>query len=93
MATAGGQDFYLGADGGYGIPRDSWIGWEMRKHFDMLLKKYGSSMLLPIYLESGVFNFYLRKKDIMVKGKVESKEEASKEDLSGNGSRQVRLLP
>ena len=91
MATAGNQDFYIGADGGYGIPKDSWIGWEMRKHFDMLLNKYGTSALLPIYLENGVFNFYLKKTDIAIKKGTNQKQDLK--SLSGNGSRQERSPP
>ena len=64
MTTSGGQDLYLGHDGGYAVPRDSAIGIALREHFDKLLRRHGDSELLPIYLEQGVFNFYLEKLEI-----------------------------
>ena len=66
MAVRGGMDFYLGQDGGYAVPRSSEIGWRMRAYFDKLLWKFGVSGLLPVYVENGVFNYYLKKKKVAV---------------------------
>ena len=67
MAERGGMDFYLGSDGGYAIPRSSEIGWRMRAYFDRMLAKFSASGLLPVYVENGVYNYYLLKKDIAMK--------------------------
>jgi len=47
-----------------------------------MISKHGRDGLLPIYLEDGVFNFYLR-------GRVH----ADVHSLSGNGSRQEAKAP
>ena len=61
------MDFYLGSDGGYAIPRSSEIGWRMRAYFERMLAKFGVDGLLPVYVESGVYNYYLRRRDVSVK--------------------------
>ena len=60
MSTNGGYDHYLGHDGGYCIPKESRIGREMRMKFSELLNWYGPQGLIPVYLENGVFNFYMK---------------------------------
>jgi uncharacterized Fe-S cluster protein YjdI len=61
MAIKGRQDFFLSSDGGWIIPRDSKIGWEIRKFIDQCVKWYGNDDLVPLYLEDNVYNFYMKK--------------------------------
>jgi len=82
MATVGKQDFYLTAMGGYAIPQEHKIGVAVRRMVEQMIGKLGSGGLLPIYMEDGVFNFYLR-------GHVE----ADIQSLSGNGSRLEAKAP
>ena len=53
------QDLYEGHDGGYMSLVHSQIGQGMRIHFGNLLKEYGMSDLIPIYLEKAARNFSL----------------------------------
>ena len=55
-----GLDGWVGSDGGYLMPRTGKIAEGLRKEFARLVKKHGEADLLPLYLEQGVYNFYLR---------------------------------
>eukprot|EP00971_Amphidinium_carterae_P318126 6323787-Amphidinium_carterae.2 len=61
MTTAGGHDIYLDnvIEGGYAFPRSGRIGRELRSCLKRLMAKHGHQELTPIYLENGVYNFYL----------------------------------
>ena len=61
IACKGQQDFYLGHNGGYMIPIHSKIGQGMRIHFEKLVNGYGKNDLIPVYLETNIFNFYLNR--------------------------------
>ena len=41
MATRGQQDFFLGHDGGWIIPRQSNVGYYLRRHLRDLIEWYG----------------------------------------------------
>ena len=55
-----GYDGWVGSDGGYLMPRTGKIADGLRQEFARLVKKHGRTDLLPLYLENGVYNFYLR---------------------------------
>ena len=61
ICTKGRQDAWLGSDGGYLMPRDGPIAVGLRNHFDKLIKKHGTSSLIPLYIENNVYNFYIKK--------------------------------
>ena len=42
------------------MPRTGRIAEGLRREFARLVKKHGEADLLPLYLEQGVYNFYLR---------------------------------
>ena len=42
------------------MPTTGKIAEGLRKEFARLVKKHGEADLLPLYLENGVYNFYLR---------------------------------
>ena len=42
------------------MPRTGKIAEGLRQEFARLVKKHGETDLLPLYLENGVYNFYLR---------------------------------
>ena len=63
MASEGRQDSYLGHDGGYLFDSESLIGRHMRKEMHKAFEYYGFAGTIPVYLEQGVFNFYLEKGD------------------------------
>ena len=42
------------------MPRAGKIAEGLRQEFARLVKKHGETDLLPLYLENGVYNFYLR---------------------------------
>ena len=77
IAVNGRMDHYLGFDGGYCVPRDSPVGRGLRAALESLVQKHGMKGLIPVYLEDGVYNFYLRVKP----------EEAAA--VQGNGERPV----
>jgi len=56
----GKQRAWLTDTGGYLIPRDGPIAKGMDKHLERLIEKYGAKSLLPLYVEKGVYNFYLK---------------------------------
>ena len=89
MATKGRQDFFLSSDGGWIIPRDSKIGWEIRKFIDQCVKWYGSDDLLPLYLEDNVYNFYMKKEASKGEETIEAKS-LVKETASSSASTMVR---
>ena len=92
MAEAGGQDFYLGSDGGFAVSRKSALGQELRKAVRDIVRRHGARSVLPIYVERGVFNFYLQK----TKVEPVASDLHQKEDLTScypNGSRQVSPSP
>ena len=64
VATTGGQNFYLTDQGGYSIPRDSAIGRELQHALDMSIRRHGPAGLIPIYMENGVYNFYVRQPQV-----------------------------
>ena len=43
------------------IPIHSKIGQRMRIHFEKLVNWYAKNELIPVYLESNIFNFYLNR--------------------------------
>ena len=43
------------------IPIHSKIGQGMRIHFEKLVNGYGKNDLIPVYLETNIFNFYLNR--------------------------------
>ena len=47
--------------GGWIIPENSPIGKELLGCLNRVLSKYGTSGLLPIYEEKGIYNFYIKK--------------------------------
>ena len=57
-ARVGGQDFFMGHDGGYMIPLYSKIGQGMKKHLEKLVSWNGKNELIPVYFEHNIFNFY-----------------------------------
>ena len=59
----GKQNAWLTADGGYLIPTTGPIAVGMEKELKKLMKQHGSETLLPLYVEKGVYNFYLKIKD------------------------------
>ena len=59
MAQNGGQDFYLGYDGGFIFSRTSPLGRELRRLINECYEMWHRDTI-PVYLERGVFNFYLR---------------------------------
>ena len=42
------------------MPRTGKIADGLRQEFARLVKKHGETDLLPLYLENGVYNFYLK---------------------------------
>ena len=60
MASEGRQDAYLGHDGGYLFDCDSLIGRHMRKQLNKAFEDYGFDGTVPVHLERGIFNVYLR---------------------------------
>ena len=42
------------------MPRAGKIADGLRQEFARLVKKHGETDLLPLYLENGVYNFYLK---------------------------------
>ena len=50
-----------GRDGGYMIPSHSKAGQGMRIHLEKLVNWHGKDELIPIYLASNIFNFYLNR--------------------------------
>ena len=50
----------LEADGGYVIPISSKVGKELREAYKKTQAKYGTHKLLPVWVENGVYNFYLK---------------------------------
>ena len=55
-----GYDGWVGSDGGYLMPRTGKIAEGLRQEFARVVKRHGEADLLPLYLEQGVYNFYLR---------------------------------
>ena len=51
---------WIEKDGGHVLPEQSSIGRELKKPLDRLKRKYGEDVLLPVYQEKGVYNFYLQ---------------------------------
>ena len=59
LATVGRHDMWLDHEGGSAWDRDSEFGRQLRLAFSALMAKYGETRFVPIYLEKGVYNFYL----------------------------------
>ena len=55
------QYFHVEYDGGYMIQIHSEICQGTRNHFEKLLNEFGTSDLIPVYLEKDVLNFYLNR--------------------------------
>jgi hypothetical protein len=55
QCCSGGQDAWLGHDGGYVYSKDSFIGREIRAYFELLIRDHGYEDLIPLYLEGGVY--------------------------------------
>ena len=51
----------LQSGGGWVIGEQTPIGKELLAFFEKLQKKYGTSDMLPLWEEKGVYNFYLKK--------------------------------
>ena len=54
----------MDGDGGILAPENSSIGRELRGSYDKLCSKGTPSGTVPLYKEQGVYNYYLRMKDI-----------------------------
>jgi hypothetical protein len=54
-----GRDLYLGSDGGYIM--EPGFSQALRLAFAAVQKKRGDRELTPVYLENGVFNFYVKR--------------------------------
>jgi hypothetical protein len=54
-----GQDLYLGSDGGYIM--EPGFSQALRLAFAAVQKERGDRELTPVYLENGVFNFYVKR--------------------------------
>ena len=54
----------LDGEGGYIIPERSPIAAGLKREFRRLLRKHGRKSLIKLYLEKGVYNFYLKVQDI-----------------------------
>jgi len=56
----GRQRAWLTDEGGYLIPKDGPIAKGMEAALRQLIKQYGDKQLLRLYVERGVYNFYLK---------------------------------
>ena len=83
MATRGSSDFYLSSDGGWVVPRHGSIGKELRRYLDWLIYQYGDRELLPLYLEDGIYNFYLQCAKPVTAMEKEATPSASDQPLGG----------
>ena len=87
VAVDGRNNMYLTDQGGYMIPRDSKVGQEVDRALHRAIRQYGNDGLSPLYLENGVYNFYLRKPQYEMLSPLDAPQP------SPNGVRQVRHLP
>ncbi|CAK0855964.1 unnamed protein product [Prorocentrum cordatum] len=85
MATNGRQNFYMTADGGWVIPKDSDIGREIDRSIERCVSRYGTDELIPLYLEDQVYNFYMQR-EISATTVERKKEVVTGGSSSGNGS-------
>ena len=56
----GRQRTWLTDTGGYLLPKEGPIAKGVEKELQRLIRKHGSKSLLPLYVEKGVYNFYLK---------------------------------
>ena len=86
----------LDGEGGYIIPERSPIAVGLKREFRRLLKKHGRKSLIKLYLEKGVYNFYLKVQDVKavnaVDGGSEVVELTDKKNL-GTGTAQTGQSP
>ena len=74
----------LEAGGGYVIPLASKVGKEMQAAYKKILAKHGAAELLPLWEESGVYNFYLKNVKAYPKG-AGTNARSSSSATSGSG--------
>ena len=55
---------WLGSDGGYVLPTRGPIAKELNTMLEKLLLKYGYGGLIPLYVENGVYNYYLQLEEV-----------------------------
>ena len=67
----------LDGEGGYSIPERSPIATGLKREFRRLLKKQGRKSLIKLYLEKGVYNFYLKVRDIKAVSAVDGGSEVA----------------
>ena len=75
IASQGRYGIMLRDDGGNMWRKDSKIGVEMRKHLEKLLARYGYAGVIPVHLEKGVYNFYVKDVELEEKDSQAAKRE------------------
>ena len=65
---AKGHIAFMDGDGGLIVPESTAFGKELRAAYEKLLAKHGTNGTVTLYQERGVYNYYLKMKDINPKG-------------------------
>ena len=60
MCAGGKQEIWLNGEGGVVFPADGPIAKGLAREYDRLVAKHGTSSLLPVYQERGVYNVYFK---------------------------------
>ena len=67
MCAGGNQEIWLNSQGGVVFPTGGPIAKGLAREYNKLVKRYGTSSLLPVYQERGVYNVYFK---LLAKEKV-----------------------
>ena len=67
MCAGGKQEIWLNGEGGVVFPAEGPIAKGLAREYNRLVKKHGTSSLLPVYQERGVYNVYFK---LLAKEKV-----------------------
>ena len=67
MCAGGKQEIWLNGEGGVVFPTGGPIAKGLAREYNKLVKRYGTSSLLPVYQERGVYNVYFK---LLAKEKV-----------------------
>ena len=60
MCAGGNQEIWLNSEGGVVFPTGGPIAKGLAREYNKLVKRYGTSSLLPVYQERGVYNVYFK---------------------------------
>ena len=77
LCTGGKQEIWLNGEGGVVFPSEGPIAKGLAREYERLVAVHGSSQLLPVYQERGVYNVYFKLLAKAEEGASQNKEQTS----------------